>query len=79
MPLAILKRQVKDLPASFTLDDSMAMAPNAALSNFAEVVVGARVSRSGNAMPQSGDLEGLSLPVKVGATGLTVVIDRTLP
>ena len=79
MPLAILKRQVKDLPASFTLDDSLAMSPNAALSNFGEVVVGARVSRSGNAMPQSGDLEGLSAPIKVGATGLTIVIDRTLP
>lgn len=79
MPLAILKRQVKDLPATFALDDSMAMSPSLALSNFSEVVVGARISRSGNAMPQSGDLEGLSPPIKIGATGLTVVIDRTLP
>jgi cytochrome c-type biogenesis protein CcmH len=79
MPLAILRRQVKDLPASFTLDDTMAMAPNMALSNFSEVVVGARVSKSGQAMPQSGDLEGLSKPVKVGATGVAVVIADTVP
>jgi cytochrome c-type biogenesis protein CcmH len=79
MPLAILRKQVKDLPVEFALDDSMAMAPNMKLSSFAEVVVGARVSRSGNATPQSGDLEGLSRPVKVGASGVAVVIDNTLP
>jgi cytochrome c-type biogenesis protein CcmH len=79
MPLAILRRQVKDLPIEFALDDSMAMAPNMKLSSFPEVVVGARVSRSGNATPQSGDLEGLSKPVKVGATGVAIVIDNALP
>ncbi|HVN34022.1 MAG TPA: c-type cytochrome biogenesis protein CcmI [Casimicrobiaceae bacterium] len=79
MPLAILRKQVKDLPAAFTLDDSMAMAPNFALSKFPAVVVGARVSKSGNAAPQAGDLEGLSPAVKIGASGLAVVIDRALP
>lgn len=79
MPLAILRKEVKDLPAAFTLDDTMAMAPNMALSNFGEVVVGARVSKSGQAMPQSGDLEGLSPPVRVGATGIAVTIATTVP
>lgn len=79
MPLAIVRKQVKDLPFEFALDDSMAMAPNMKLSSFPEVVVGARVSRSGNAAPQSGDLEGLSKPVKVGATGVAIVIDTALP
>jgi len=78
LPLAVLRKQVKDLPLDFTLDDSMAMAPNLKLSGFAEVVVGARVSRSGNATPQSGDLQGLSKPVKVGAAGVAVVIDTEL-
>jgi cytochrome c-type biogenesis protein CcmH len=41
--------------------------------------VGARVSKSGNAVPQSGDLEGFSKPVKVGATGVVVVIDTVRP
>jgi cytochrome c-type biogenesis protein CcmH len=79
MPLAVLRRQVKDLPLEFALDDSMAMAPNLRLSGHSDVVVGARVSRSGNATPQSGDLQGLSKPVKVGATGLAIVIDRAVP
>ncbi len=79
MPLAILRKQVRDLPVAFTLDDAMAMAPNMALSNFGEVIVGARVSKSGNAVPQSGDLEGLSSTIKVGASGVAVVIDRALP
>jgi len=79
MPLAILRKQVKDLPTAFTLDDSMAMAPNFTLSKFPSVVVGARVSKSGNAAPQAGDLEGFSSAVKAGATGLAVIIDRALP
>ena len=79
LPLAVLRKQVRDLPLEFTLDDSMAMAPSLKLSYFAEVVIGARVSRSGGAAPQSGDLQGLSKPVKVGATGIAVVIDTALP
>jgi len=66
MPLAILKKTVGELPVSVTLDDSMAMTPAMKLSNFPKIVVGARVSRSGNAVPQSGDLEGLSQPVAEG-------------
>jgi cytochrome c-type biogenesis protein CcmH len=79
MPLAIVRKQVKDLPAAFSLDDAMAMTPQAKLSNFSDIVVGARISKSGQAAPQSGDLEGLSAPVKVGASGVAIVIDRVLP
>lgn len=79
MPLAIVKLQAKDLPVKFSLDDSMAMSPQMKLSNFPEVVVGARISKSGNAMPQSGDLEGTSAPVKIGKSGIAVSIDRAIP
>jgi cytochrome c-type biogenesis protein CcmH len=79
MPLAVLRKTVKELPLEFTLDDSSAMMAEAKLAAIGEVVVGARVSRSGNAAPQSGDLQGLSKPVKIGATGIHVVIDAALP
>jgi cytochrome c-type biogenesis protein CcmH len=44
------------------------------LSDHPRLVVGARISKSGSAMPQPGDLEGLSAPVKAGDTGITVII-----
>jgi cytochrome c-type biogenesis protein CcmH len=79
MPVALLKRQVKDLPLEFALDDSMAMMPSMKLSNFSSVVVGARVSKGGDAMPASGDLQGFSAPVKVGSAGVDVKIDQVVP
>lgn len=74
MPLALLRRQVKDLPFTFTLDDSMAMSPAARLSGAQRVVVSARISASGQAQPQPGDLVGRSAPVAPGAQGLLVEI-----
>ena len=79
MPLAILKRTVAELPFEFTLDDSMAMSPEMKLSKFASVVVGARVSRSGNAMPQPGDLRGESAPTGTKTNALQLVIDSVQP
>lgn len=79
MPLALMRRQVKDLPLNFRLDDAMAMAPGANLSSAQKVIVGARISKSGQAMPQAGDLEGLSAPVAVGAKDLRIEIDRVVP
>lgn len=79
MPLAILRRKASELPISFTLDDSTAMSAEMKLSKFPVVVVGARVSTSGNAMPQSGDLVGQSGPVKAGGGRLSLVIDAIQP
>lgn len=78
MPLAILRKQVKDLPLNFTLDDSLSMSPAARLSSAQRVIVGARISKSGNAMPQPGDLEGLSEPLAVGSTGVQIEISRVI-
>ena len=79
MPLAVAKIQVKDLPFEFKLDDSMAMRPGLELSGFPRVVVTARVSKSGNPMPGSGDLEGASAAVTPGATNLAILIDKQVP
>jgi cytochrome c-type biogenesis protein CcmH len=78
MPLAILRRRGSDLPVQFSLDDSMAMAPQMKLSAFPRVVIGARVSKSANASPQPGDLQGSSAPISVGARSVSVVIDTEL-
>lgn len=79
MPLAIVRAQAQDLPKAFSLDDSTAMGPTTKLSNFQEVMVGARVSKSGNAIAQSGDLVGSIGPVRVGSRELQVVVDRVVP
>ncbi|HEX4884647.1 MAG TPA: c-type cytochrome biogenesis protein CcmI [Casimicrobiaceae bacterium] len=80
MPLALLSgKKVRDLPLEFALDDSMAMSPTMKLSDHGEVIVGARVSRSGSPMPASGDFEGLSQPVKLGTSGIALTIDRRIP
>jgi cytochrome c-type biogenesis protein CcmH len=74
MPLAVMRKRVRDLPVPFKLDDSMAMTPAAKLSNHAQVVVGARVSKGSNSVAQPGDFEGLSTPVRPGDSGIAVVI-----
>jgi cytochrome c-type biogenesis protein CcmH len=79
MPLAIIKAQVKDLPMQFTLDDSKSIMPSAKLSGFTHAVVAARISMSGDASAHSGDLQGVSPVIAVGATGVDVVIDQVVP
>jgi cytochrome c-type biogenesis protein CcmH len=79
MPIAVIRVQVKDLPQKFILNDSMAMMPTMKLSNFKEVVVSAKISKSGNATPQSGDLRGEVASVKVGTDNVQLVIDKIVP
>ncbi len=79
MPLAILRRTAADLPLEFRLDDSMAMSPALKLSAFPDVVIGARVSKSGNALPQPGDLVGEVAAAPGSAAVVQVTIDRVQP
>ncbi|MGN6520964.1 MAG: tetratricopeptide repeat protein [Dokdonella sp.] len=80
MPLAIQRLKASQLPLDVTLDESNGMLPNLKLSMFTQVVIGARVSKSGNAMPQSGDLQVLSAPTDVHRTEpVALVIDEVVP
>jgi len=80
MPLAIRRLKAAQLPITVTLDDSTSMMPTMKLSLFPQVVVGARISRSGNAMPQSGDLQALSAPIDSHRDEpLALTIDQTVP
>ena len=79
MPLAIVRTSARELPMKFALDDSQAMAPTMKLSGATAVRIEARVSASGNAMPQAGDVVGTSDVVKPGAQGVKVLLDKVVP
>ncbi|WP_260292706.1 c-type cytochrome biogenesis protein CcmI [Sedimenticola hydrogenitrophicus] len=80
MPLAAVRLKVSDLPATIQLNDGQAMVPGMNLSSFDQVVVGARISRSGNAIAASGDLLGEVSPVAVqGDVVVELVIDSVIP
>ncbi len=76
MPLAVQRLQVKDLPAKFHLDDKLALTSEHKLSASTEVEVSARISKSGNATAQPGDLESAPQTVKVGNQNIELVIDQ---
>jgi len=78
MPLAVLRKQVRDLPMEFSLDDSMAMQPQLKLSGFDQVVVVARISKSGTPMAQPGDIQGMTEAIKPGTKSLHIVIDSVV-
>ena len=63
MPVAVEKHAVSELPFTATLDDADSPMPTRKLSQLHEVELVARLSASGNAMPQDGDIE--SAPVRV--------------
>ena len=79
MPVAIMRGRAADLPMRFVLNDSLAMTPDALISNMSEATVEVRVSKSGQAKAESGDLFSSTQTVKVGADKLKIVVDQVRP
>jgi len=79
MPLAIVRTTVGQLPFNFVLDESTAMNPQVSLAGQTQVTLRARISSTGNAMPQPGDLGVMKTPVSVGATGVELKIEGLSP
>jgi len=78
MPVAVMRLQAKDLPARFVLDDSLAMRPDISISHFDQVSVEVRISRSGQAQAQAGDLRGAQPDIPLGRDGIALVADEVV-
>lgn len=78
-PVAVMRASASQFPLEFELNDSMAMDPANALSRHQQVMLVARVSKSGSPMAQAGDFEGTLSDVTVGAPGVKILIDQTRP
>lgn len=79
MPVAVLKTPVTTFPVSFVLNDALAMSPNALISQLPEVSVEVRISKTGMAMPEAGDLISAAQTIKVGTTDARLLIDQVRP
>jgi cytochrome c-type biogenesis protein CcmH len=79
MPVAVVRANVSELPLKFTLDDSLAMSPQARISMSAQVEVEARISKSGMAQAESGDLISAVQTVKLGASGIKLQVNKVRP
>lgn len=80
MPLAVARKKVKDLPLVITLDDTMAMVPSMKISNFANVQVIARVSKSGQPRARSGDVQSEKQIVESNLKKIIkLVINKVVP
>ncbi|HSH55011.1 MAG TPA: c-type cytochrome biogenesis protein CcmI [Methylotenera sp.] len=78
MPVAIVRTTARDLPYAYHLDDSTALIPDHKLSQAGKVVLVARVSKSGDAKPQAGDLEGISAAVVPDGRVVDIEIDQVV-
>ena len=78
MPIAIVRASAKDLPYQFQLDDTSAIMPSNKLSQADAVVVVARISKSGDAKPQTGDLQGMSAVMKPVGENVEIEINEVL-
>ena len=78
MPIVVLRKKVSDLPLELSLDDSMSMLPNNKLSGYESVIVLARISKTGNAKSEKGDLIGVSNPISTSSKETIKIIINSI-
>lgn len=76
MPVAVLKVAATDFPMGFTLNDALAMNPSAPLSQLSEASIEVRISKTGMAKPEAGDLISTAQTIKVGAKDVRLLVDQ---
>lgn len=76
MPVAVFKTPVAQFPMSFLLNDALAMNPSAPLSKLTEVSIEVRISKTGMAKPETGDLISAAKTIKVGAENVRLLVDQ---
>ena len=76
MPVAVLKVGVSDFPMRFEINDALAMNPNSLFSQLVEVSIEVRISKSGMAMPEPGDLISTPQTIKVGSSNIRLLVNQ---
>jgi cytochrome c-type biogenesis protein CcmH len=76
MPVAVLREPASAFPIRFVLNDSLAMNPNQPLSSLSEVSLEVRISKTGMAKPEAGDLLSAPKTVKVGAEQVQLIVNQ---
>lgn len=79
MPVAVLKTAASVFPMSFVLNDSSAMSPNALISQMSQVSVEVRISKTGMAMPEPGDLISAPQTIELGASNIKLLVNQVRP
>lgn len=79
MPLAIVRTTAHDSPYAYHLDDSTALRPDHKLSQASEVILVACISKSSDAKPQAGDLQGITAAVKPDSGLVDIEINQVVP
>jgi cytochrome c-type biogenesis protein CcmH len=76
MPVAVLRVPAAEFPMNFALTDALAMNPSAPISKLSEVAIEVRISKTGMAKPETGDLISAVQTVKVGSNQVKLLVDQ---
>ena len=76
MPVAVLRVPATEFPMNFALTDALAMNPSAPISKLSEVSIEVRISKTGMAKAEAGDLISAAQTVKVGSNQVKLLVDQ---